>query len=63
MSVRLIQVCCLFSLVLGFAASEMASGFDGRGQSRGRVESTNFVVYASDYRLATQVSQRAEGIS
>ena len=60
MSVRLIQVCCLFSLVLGFAASEIASGFDGRGQSRGRVESTNFVVYASDYRLATQVSQRAE---
>ena len=65
MSVRAVQVCCLYSLVLGFAASEMAaskmvSGFDGQRLQRGRVESANFVVYASDYRLATKVSQRAE---
>lgn len=60
MSVRLIQVCCLCSLLLGFADSEVTSGFDGRGLPRGKVESENFVVYAADYRLATKVSQRAE---
>ena len=60
MSARAVQVCCLYILVLGFAASELASGYDGLGAQRGRVESTNFVVFASDFRLASKVSQRAE---
>ena len=60
MSARAVQVYCLFILVLGFTAFESTSGFDGRAPQRGGVESTNFVVYASDWRLANLVSQRAE---
>jgi hypothetical protein len=60
MSARAVQVYCLFILVLGFTAFESTSGFDGRAPQRGGVESANFVVYASDWRLANLVSQRAE---
>lgn len=60
MSARAFQECCLYILILGFATSELASGYDGPGGQRGRIESRNFIVYASDFRLASKVSQQAE---